>query len=164
MAAMLKGRGFVTNGPLIEFTADQSMPGDDIQLPASGGKLKFRAVLNSIALIDRFELVRNGKVIDAVAMTGDRRHGVLEKEINVGESGWYSMRAIGAPRAHPVENTRPQAVTNPIYVYVGGRPIRSKESADYFVGWIDKLKAMVEAHPGWRSDKEKQHRSEERRV
>ncbi len=67
------------------------------------------------------------------------------------------MRAIGATRTHPVENTRPQAVTNPIYVYVGGRPIRNKESADYFVRWIDKLKTMVEQHPGWRSEKEKQH-------
>ena len=73
------------------------------------------------------------------------------------ESGWYSMRAIGAPGTHPVENTRPQAVTNPIYVYVGGRPICNKESADYFVRWMDKLKTMAEQHPGWRSDKEKQH-------
>ncbi len=157
MAAMLKGRGFVTNGPLIEFTANQSMPGDEIQLPAGGGKLTFRAALNSIAPIDRFELVRNGKVIESVPLTGDRRHGSFEKELNVSESGWYSMRAIGPARTHPVENTRPQAVTNPIYVIAGGRPIRSKESADYFVRWIDKLKTMVEQHPGWRSDKEKQH-------
>ena len=156
-AALLKGRGLVTNGPLIEFTADQSMPGDDIQLPAPGGSVTFRSVLNSIAPIERFELVRNGKVIESVPPTGDRRHGIFEKTLSVTESGWYSMRAIGPARTHPVENTRPQAVTNPIYVYVGGRPIRSKESSDYFVRWMDKLKTMVEQHPGWRSDKEKQH-------
>jgi Tol biopolymer transport system component len=157
MDALLKGRSFVTNGPLIEFSAGQSMPGDEIQLPASGGKVRFHAVLNSIAPIDRFELVMNGKVVDSLPLTGDRRHGTFDKEITVSESGWYSMRAIGNSRTHPVENTRPQAVTNPIYAYVGGRQIRNKASADYFVRWIDKLKTMVEAHPGWRSDREKQH-------
>src|SRR5438876_1704717 len=75
MAALLKGRSFVTNGPLIEFSAGQSMPGDDIQLPAGGGKVRFHAVLNSIAPIERFELVSNGKVVDSLPLTGDRRHG-----------------------------------------------------------------------------------------
>jgi Tol biopolymer transport system component len=157
MDALLKGRSFVTNGPLIEFTAGQSKPGDEIQLPASGGKVRFHAVLNSIAPIDRFELVSNGKVVDSFPLTGDRRYGIFDKEITVTGSGWYSMRAIGSSKTHPVENTRPQAVTNPIYAYVGGRQIRNKASADYFVRWIDKLKTMVEEHPGWRSDKEKRH-------
>jgi len=156
MAALLKGRGFVTNGPLIEFTAGQSMPGDEIRMPAAG-PITFRSVLNSIAPIERFELVRNGAVVESVPMTGDRRRALFEKTLNVSESGWYSMRAIGAARTRPVENTRPQAVTNPIYVYVGDRPIRNKESADYFVRWMDKLKTMADQHPGWRSDKEKQH-------
>jgi TolB protein len=90
-------------------------------------------------------------------ITEDRRRAVFEKALSVTESGWYSMRAIGASGTHPIENTRPQAVTNPIYVYVGGVPIRNKESADYFVRWIDRLKTMAEQHSGWRSDKEKQH-------
>jgi TolB protein len=157
IAALLEGRGFVTNGPLIEFSANQSMPGDDIQLPAAGGQLVFRAVLHSIVPLERFELVRNGKVIESVAMTGERRHASFEKAVSATESGWYSMRAIGRAHTHPVENSRPLAVTNPIYVHVGGRAIRNKESADYFVRWIDKLQGMVAQHPGWRSDGEKQH-------
>ena len=119
--------------------------------------MTFRAVLNSIAPINRFELVHNGRVIESVPMTVDARRAVFEKELSISESGWYSMRAIGPPRSHPVENTRPQAVTNPIYVYVGGRPIRNRESAEYFIRWMDKLKTMVAQHPGWRSDTEKQH-------
>ena len=67
------------------------------------------------------------------------------------------MRAIGAPRTFPVENARPQAVTNPIFVTVGSQPIRSAASAEYFVRWIDKLTAMAEQDPGWRSDQEKSH-------
>lgn len=157
MAAMLKGRGFVTNGPLIEFTGNQAMPGDDLSLAATGGKVMFRATLTSAAPIERFELVRNGRVIESGTIAPDRQRGTFEKELTITDSGWYSMRAIGPARTFPVENTRPQAVTNAIYVTVGNRPIRSKESADYFVRWIDKLRTMAEAHPGWRSDKEKQH-------
>jgi hypothetical protein len=72
-------------------------------------------------------------------------------------SGWYSVRAVGGPRTFPVENTRPQAQTNPVYVMVDGRPIRDRAAAEYFVRWIDRLTEMAAAHPGWRSDKEKAH-------
>ena len=67
------------------------------------------------------------------------------------------LRAIGKPQTFPIENSRPMAVTNPIFVMVGTQPIRSKASADYFVKWIDKLTAMASADKGWRSDTEKAH-------
>src|SRR5260370_37243577 len=111
MAALLKGRGFVTNGPLIEFTAGQSMPGDEIQLPPAGDSITFRSVLTSIAPIERFELVRNGKVIETAPITEDRRRAVFEEALSVTDRGWYSMRPIGATQAHRVESTRPQAPT-----------------------------------------------------
>ena len=57
----------------------------------------------------------------------------------------------------PTENSRPMAVTNPIFVMVGTQAIRSKASADYFVKWIDKLTAMAAADSGWRSETEKAH-------
>ena len=57
----------------------------------------------------------------------------------------------------PVENSRPLAVTNPVYVIVGGQPVRHRASAEYFVKWIDVLTTMAEGHPGWRSDREKAH-------
>jgi hypothetical protein len=49
------------------------------------------------------------------------------------------------------------ATTNPVYVLVGDQPIRNKESADYFVEWIEKLTEMANEHPGWRSDRERDH-------
>ena len=51
----------------------------------------------------------------------------------------------------------PQAGTNAIRVYVGDQKIRSPESAQYFIRWIDQLKAMAEQWPSWRSQKERQH-------
>ena len=157
MKALLAGKGFVTNGPLLEFTGNDANMGEEIQLPAAGGKVTFKGSLHSIVGLERFELVSNGKVVHTVPLTGERRSATFELPLDIKESGWYSLRAIGKPMTFPVENSRPMAVTNPIYVTVGTQPIRSQASADYFVRWIDKLTTMASADPGWRSDKEKAH-------
>jgi hypothetical protein len=158
MKAMLAGRGFVTNGPLLEFTANgKIMPGEELALPAGGGPLSFQATITSLAPITRVELVSNGKVVHGVDVKAGQQTLSFAHTLRVQTSGWYSLRAIGAPRTFPVENTRPLAVTNPIYVIAGGQPIRDQAAAQYFVKWIDTLTDMARAHPGWRSEKEKAH-------
>jgi hypothetical protein len=157
MKALLAGKGFVTNGPLLEFSANDAGMGEQLVLPAGGGRVTFRGTLHSMVGVERFELVSMGQVVHTIPLTGDKRTTTFELPLDVKASGWYSLRAIGRPSTFPVENTRPQAVTNPIYVMVGSQPIRSAASADYFVRWIDKLTAMAEKDPGWRSDREKAH-------
>jgi len=158
MKAMLAGRGFVTNGPLIEFTANgKVMSGEEIALPAAGGTVSFQATVTSLAPIARVELVSNGQVVHGVDVTAGQQTVSFAHTLRVSSSSWYSLRAVGAADTFPVENTRPLAVTNPIYVIAGGQPIRDKGAAAYFVKWIDLLTGMAEAHPGWRSDKEKAH-------
>ncbi|MEP7116318.1 MAG: CehA/McbA family metallohydrolase [Acidobacteriota bacterium] len=157
MKAMLAGKGFVTSGPLLEFSANGASMGEEIALAADGGKVTFKGTLNSIVPLERFELVSNGQVVHTVPLTGDKRSATFELPVDIKTSGWYSLRAIGTAMTFPTENSRPMAVTNPIFVVVGAQPIRSQASAAYFVKWIDKLTAMASADPGWRSDKEKSH-------
>jgi Tol biopolymer transport system component len=156
MQAMLAGRGFVTNGPLIEFTVNGRMPGEELPL-AAGREVTIKATVNSPAPLERVEVIRNGEVLQSYPLKGARHFGLGFNTAGVTTSGWYSVRAIGAPRTFPVENTRPQAQTNPVYVIVDDQPIRDRESAEYFVRWIDRLTEMASAHPGWRSEKEKAH-------
>lgn len=157
MEALLSGRGFVTNGPLIEFTADGHLPGEEIALAAGGGAVTFRAMVYSAAALTRFELVSMGEVVHRGTLAASGQHGSFEVPLAVTQSGWYSVRAVGADATFPVENTRPLAVTNPVYVIVGDEPIRDRASAEYFVAWIDRLTEMAAAHPGWRSEREKAH-------
>lgn len=157
MDAMLAGRGFVTNGPLIEFSAGGRMPGEEIALPAGGGTVAFRATVNSAAPLDRFELVSMGEVVHTGLLSAERQQGAFDLSLTITKSGWYSVRAFAADAAFPVENTRPLAVTNPVYVIVGGAPVRDRASAEYFVRWIVRLSEMAAAHPGWRSEREKAH-------
>jgi hypothetical protein len=156
MQAMLAGRGFVTNGPLIEFTVNGRMPGEELPL-AAGREVTIKATVNSPAPLERVEVIRNGEVLQSYPLKGARHFGLGFNTAGVTTSGWYSVRAIGAPRTFPVENTRPQAQTNPVYVIVDGQPIRDRAAAEYFVRWVDRLTEMASAHPGWRSEKEKAH-------
>ena len=157
MQALLEGRGFITNGPILELTINQSMPGDEIRLGQGGETIVLRGTMDSIVPLDRLEIVRNGEVIERIPLAGEGRHAEFEYEITATGSGWYTLQAAGNGRAHPIEQRLPMATTNPVYVYVGDDPIRSKASADYFVRWIDKLTEMAVDHPGWRSDREREH-------
>jgi TolB protein len=157
MKALLAGHGFVTNGPLLEFSGNGAGMGEEVTVPAGGGRVTFSGTLHSMVPVERFELVSNGQVVHTIPLTGDKRSASFEWPVEVKTSGWYSLRAIGANRTFPIENSRPQAVTNAIFVIVGGQPIRSQASAQYFVKWIDTLTAMATADRGWRSDKEKTH-------
>jgi hypothetical protein len=155
MKAMLSGRGFVTNGPLIEFTLNGRMPGEELQL-SGPAEISLDVSVHSPAPLERVEIIRNGEVTNQMLLKGAKQMGG-GVTMPITQSGWYAVRAIGANRTFPVENTRPQAQTNPVYVIVAGKPIRDGASAEYFVKWIDKLTEMASAHPGWRSEKEKAH-------
>jgi hypothetical protein len=80
----------------------------------------------------------------------------LDTDIPVTESGWYALYADG-PHSDLLDVLFPQAGTNAIRVYVGDQKIRNRTSAEYFVRWIDKLKAMAAQWQWWRSSDEQKH-------
>jgi TolB protein len=54
-----------------------------------------------------------------------------------------------------VLDSYPYATTSPIYVTVGGQPIRSLADADYFVAWIGRLEAVAWAYKDWNTEAER---------
>ena len=70
------------------------------------------------------ERIRRPEVVAELA--GDRTRAVTSVRIPIRESGWYLLRARGNKAAYPVLDVYPYATTSPIYVVVGGRPIRSR--------------------------------------
>ena len=70
----------------------------------------------------------------------------------------FHVRAEGAPAERfPLDTGYPQAFTNPVWVIVGNAAVRDRASAEYALKWIDRLQALADAWPGWRSQKEKDH-------
>ena len=57
--------------------------------------------------------------------------------MTVRRSGWFLLRARTDRAVYPVLDLYPYATTSPVYVIVGGQPIRSAGDAEYFMMWID---------------------------
>jgi hypothetical protein len=146
-----RGRTFVSNGPMLQFEVNGQIPGAEIRLPANGGELAIDARVDSIVPLDRMEVYFNGKVIEAA------KPGEIRKRIPVTNSGWLTLRAISDQERFPIDGPYVVAETSPVYVYCGDQPIRSREDAQYFITWIEDITRQAQAHPGWRSDRERKH-------
>jgi hypothetical protein len=155
LSALKAGRSYATNGPLLQFSLGGKSLGQEVQLPPGGGELVARTSLHSVVPVDHLELVRNGQVVNEIPLAGDRTRAVTSLRIPVRESGWYLLRARGDKSVYPVLDVHPYATTSPIYVVVGGRPIRSRPDAEYFLAWIDRLEEGAAASDSWNSDQEK---------
>lgn len=152
-----KGRAFVSTGPLVEMTVNGRMPGEDVAL-AAAGEVDVEGRVRSITPLEKVTLIFNGEVVETIPLSADRKRADFKKAFKVAHSGWYHLRAEGKPEERfPLDTTFAQAFTNPVWVTVAGRPVRSRAAAEYCLKWIDKLQQLAEAWPGWRSQKEKAH-------
>ncbi|MEO7651919.1 MAG: hypothetical protein ABIZ80_15755, partial [Bryobacteraceae bacterium] len=149
--AIRRGRTFVTNGPLLALTVDGHIPGDEIHLPAEGGTVELNASVQSIVPLEKLEVYFNGKVIES------SDGSPIRKRIPIDRSGWITIRATNSKPQHPIDDSYVVGETSPVYVYKGSQPIRSKEDATYFIAWIDDITKQAQAHPGWRSNRERRH-------
>ncbi len=155
LAALKAGRTFVSNGPLLEFTLSGRQIGDELVLPAGVHQVVARVSLRSIVPVERLEIVANGVVVAPISLTGGGTRADALIPLPVTRSGWFIIRAWSAKATHPVLDAYPYATTSPIYVTVGGRAVRSAESARWFIRWIERLEAAAGAHGGWNDAAEK---------
>jgi TolB protein len=151
--ALRRGATYFTTGPLLDFRVDGKLPGEVVKLGAAGGPITLEGSVRSIAPLSKVVIHRNGAVFKDIPVGAA---GAIREQVRVTGSGWYSLYAEGPPYEW-LDADYPQAATTPVRVYVGEGKIRSRESAEYFGRWIDKLRGMAEAWPWWRSEKEKAH-------
>ncbi len=155
--ALRKGRTYFSTGPLLDLKINGKIAGEEIKLPAAGGSIAIQASAQSIAPLSKVVIYHNGAVWKELPLGADKKSAQLKVNAQVTGSGWYSLYAEGPPATGILDASYPQASTNAIRVYVGSQKIRNRESAEYFVRWIDKLQAMAAEWPSWRSQKEKDH-------
>jgi hypothetical protein len=107
-AAIKNGHTFVTVAPMLEFTVNGHLPGDQLS-PEKGARLKVhaRAQVGSPSVpLGRLEIVVNGDVIRSIDPTGTS--AALDFELPADQSMWIAARATGAH-------------TTPVYVTVDGK-------------------------------------------
>ncbi len=150
------GHAFVTSGPLVELTVNGEIPGGEIELPAGTTGVTVQARVRSITPLTRAWLVHNGREVGEVPLSEDRTTADFQGDVEITGSGWIHLRAEGVPEErYPLDARYAQAFTNPAWFTIGGAPIRDAASADYSLDWIEKLTAMADEWPGWRSEDER---------
>jgi dipeptidyl aminopeptidase/acylaminoacyl peptidase len=152
------GRAFVSTGPLVELTVDGGMPGHEVKLPPAGGSVEIAGRVQSITPLAEVTLVFNGEPVRQIPLSPDRKSAEFKDTLRVTRSGWYHLRADGRPEErYPLDTSFAQAFTNPVWITVGERPVRSRAAAEYCLKWIDILQDLAGKRPGWRSQKERDH-------
>ncbi len=154
LGALKAGRTFASNGPLLSFTLDGREVGEEIALPGPR-ELAARVGLRSIVPVERLEIVSNGAVVETVPLAPGGKSADAVIPLPVTDSAWFTLRAWSSAASEPVLDIYAFATTSPIYVTVGGRPIRNAGDARYFVRWIERIEEAANAHAGWNDGTEK---------
>jgi len=158
--ALNRGRSFITNSPFLICRADNKIPGDEMNMGRKNS-VKIVTEMWSQLPVDRLEIIANGKVIAEKIIEKGQHYAKLEIEYKPGKSVWIAARVHqynqddtrdgvsftqrrdfggGPTLLNKYYGTmRPEtafAHTNPIYITINKKPIRSKEDAAYFIEYL----------------------------
>ena len=154
-AALKAGRTFASNGPLLGLDIDGKHPGDTI-VRNGPGSVHYRIALRSPVAVDHLELVRNGNVVKAFALTGDRRRFDAAGTVDVDSGGWLLLRAWNDGSDPEVLDIYPYATTSPVYLNLPkGWPVNTAD-ATYFATWLDRAMTDAESRSDYRTAAEKE--------
>jgi TolB protein len=156
MTNLRNARTFVTNGPLLHFTVNNHLSGDEIRLPAGQQKLNLKAGLRSFVPLDHLQVIFNGDVVQEIPVKNGGKLADFEGVVNVDRSGWLVLRAWRDQPTYPILDLYPYASTSPVYITVGNAPVHSQKDAEYFIGWIDELLEDVKARTDYNTEAEKE--------
>ena len=142
--AVKKGHTFATNGPMLEFTVDDALPGDEIALDTDRPlTLKARAYgLPGESAPANLEIVQLSKVIQNVKSADTQTPELsVEMTIPAGKGFWIAARANG--------HNGSQSHTTPIYVTRNGfrhwNPERATGVIEAQMKVLDKIEEEIQA-------------------
>ena len=153
--AVRAGRTITTSGPLLDFSVEGLMIGDELNLPETGGVVNVKATASSFVPIHKFEIVFNGEVIHAVDASSSDGDKVLhiDEQIEIPGSGWISARAVSNHLSWHVWPVYFSAHTSPIYVKAGGNEVFNEALGQYLITtmeggleWLDTLATRADEH------------------
>lgn len=156
LAGLKAGRTFATNSALLELSVNGRGIGSELTMPNGRHALRIRARMRSLIPLEHVEIVRNGEVVAKVPLAADSMSATGDLTLDVDKSAWIVLRAWSKGARHPIFDYAPMATTSPIYVTVGGAPVRSRADAEYFIAWIDRLIEGAERHPDYNTPAERQ--------
>ena len=134
-----KGRSFVTNGPLVEFTVNGHGPGDELAVEKGPVTLAVHAKVRSNVPFSSIEVIVNGRVAASAAGTPPAGDQEFTTTVPVRSSAWVALRVRGPGHRFAPNDKAVFAHTSPVYVSIAGQPVAVREDAQFFVEQIDAL-------------------------
>jgi len=156
LAALKAGKSMATNGPILGFELAGENPGGDLKLPAGEHELEFSGFMQSIIPVDHLEIVVNGQVAQQLDMDAARRSAAFSGRLKLDASGWVLLRAWNDGPSADIFDRFPYATTNPVFVELGGQPLRSRADAEYFIRWTDRVYEQLSGNKHYNDEREKQ--------
>lgn len=135
-----KGRSFASNGPIVTFSVNGKAPGDEI---ASAGPVEvlIQGQVAAQTPLESIEVIVNGKPVHRIAGNSpvDFTHS-----LKISESSWIALRVLGPRHRLVLNDTQTYAHTSPVYVTLGGQPVRVREDIRFYREWVEKLIARTQ--------------------
>jgi len=133
LAALKRGRSFVTNRPLLFVTVDGKEPGSELAInSAQAASLSADIHAVSATPISRIDILHQGRVLKQIDVDPPAADIRRNEKITVPNSGWLAVRCLGRGENPNLSPAFALAHTSPFYVIVDGRPIRSPQDARWF--------------------------------
>ena len=150
--AIRAGRTFVTTGPVLSVDVNGHGPGDVIDFFPGDRIVRIRAEARANSELESLEIIVNGKTVKSVHPAAGETVAVLEFETEIAKSSWIIARC-GGPYNWP-RWSRLAAITSPVYVQVGNRPIQADPSTiaalnrdlDYMLEWAARKARCDDKH------------------
>ncbi|MBA2501768.1 MAG: CehA/McbA family metallohydrolase [Pyrinomonadaceae bacterium] len=166
LAAVRRGRSFVTNGPMIKFTVNDVEAGGVVnasQNQAVGWKLD---AWSSVP-VEKVEILVNGQVVWSGNGLETSGHKTFNGRLDAPRGGWIAARIYGGATKWPVMDSYPFAHTAPVWFgHVGSSDAdAARRAAQDLLRWMDVAeKRLNEGYAGAPAEKLQRRFADARRI
>ncbi|HXG85839.1 MAG TPA: hypothetical protein VNI84_17600, partial [Pyrinomonadaceae bacterium] len=166
LEAVKRGRSFVTNGPLIKFSAGGAEAGGIVGATANQ-PIEWKLEAISSAPVEKVEIIVNGKIGwrgQGLSVAGRK---TFAGKINAPTGGWIAARVYGGATRPPMSDSYPFAHTAPIWFGRTGSSdaAAAKAAARDLLRWMDVAEKRLDAgYSGAKVDNLKKRFVEARRI
>ncbi len=164
LAAVKAGKGFVTNGPILEFEAADAGPGDVIEFHGTQ-RIKARVTARSILPFTTLEIVLNGDAVGHKTLPIPKnapKDGVysmkVEAAVELTHSSWLAARVVDHPDLRNRILPRDVSVfahTDPVYFLQDGRKVREEASIVYLRKYVKGVLHWLDTNPPFANDEDR---------
>jgi hypothetical protein len=153
--ALVAGRSFISNGPLLRFTVEGKDLGGTIELQ-SAREVSVKASACGRLGFGKLQLIQNGKVVSESQPQPKDGHFevLLDRSIKIDEPSWLALRV--STQANNEFGRQLFAHTSPIYIKVGGKAIRQPEEVAYLLKQLEDAKQDIATRALFASPKERE--------